>query len=373
MNYEINDIRKITDFKGICFSKYQKTKVKKELINCLISNKVEPACYWCAELICAGHFSDVWDIIILYITKYIHIGNPKIPIYIAKRFESFKEILINGYIDNELSLRNNNKIRKIFAEIMCVLCFSRKKNSIEGIKINKKEEFDMINISSKLEASSIEYGNLVFKKEDPKELFIAINELSYHLSKKSKNIYSACYWLEWIIEYEYVCKKNKDKCICERRTFAPVLEKYQMDSIWIVWDIILYETEKKKNKLLTEIIHSLLNIFSIKYTQSVKKRRKFVIYFAISLLIEKFDIDTKMITNLSEINKIVSKIHIVYKDVKKNEISPNTDYLLVNERKSNLDKTIERIEKLNNINKKISNANNSENVKINNYENDFDI
>ena len=212
--YEINDIRIQTDFKSISFSKYKKIKVKKELIECLLSNKIESSCYWCAELICSGHFSDLWALIILYITRYIHLGNPKIPIYIALRFENFKDILINGYSEDELLLRNNIKIRKIFAEIMCVLCYSNKKHSIESIKV-KPEEFDMIHISSKLQAPSIEFANVIFKTGDPKELFIAINEFAYHISSKSKNSVSACYWLEWIIQYEQVCKKSKENCYCK--------------------------------------------------------------------------------------------------------------------------------------------------------------
>lgn len=347
--YEINDIRIQTDFKNISFSKYKKIKVKKELIECLLSNKIESSCYWCAELICSGHFSDLWDIIILYITRYIHLGNPKIPIYIALRFENFKDILINGYSEDELLLRNNIKIRKIFAEIMCVLCYSNKKHSIESIKV-KPEEFDMIHISSKLQAPSIEYANAIFQTGDPKELFIAINEFAYHISSTSKNAVSACYWLEWIIQYEQVCKKSKENCSCERRSFAPVLDKYQMDVIWIIWDIILNECNNKNNKLITKIINSLLNIFSIKYTKSVNRRRKYVLYFAISLLIENVDENIEMINKKNEIQNIVNKINIVYKDVKKNEISPNVDYLFINEKKSNLDKTIERLEKMNTIN-----------------------
>ena len=70
---EINDIRNGPEFKGISFSGYKKTEVKNQLIACLKSKKIESACNWCAELICAGHYGEVWEIYLFYVGKYIHL------------------------------------------------------------------------------------------------------------------------------------------------------------------------------------------------------------------------------------------------------------------------------------------------------------
>ena len=348
-NTDINDKRSSAEFKGVTFSKFQKTKVKSELINCLITSKVEPACYWAAELICAGHYGDLWEIIILYIGRYIHLGNPKLPIYISMRFKSFKDIISTGYVGNELAMRNNIKIRQLFAEIISLLCHSRKKHSLEAIKIQKSDEFNITHMASRLKAPAIGYVKDIFKPDDPKELYIAMNEFAYHISAETKNCVSACYWLEWILEYETLCKQKKELCLGETRQFAPIQDKFKNDIIWIVWDIILHECSKKKNPLLTKIVNALLEIFSIKYSTGAKKRRKFLIYFAISILTEPLDLAIDIIGNKTELDAIVKKIGVVYKDVKKNEEGLNIDYLFKGVERSNLDKTIERLEKMNNV------------------------
>ena len=165
---EINDKRTPENFKGETFSKFQKSKVKTELINNLLREKIEPACYWSIELICAGHFADLWECIIYFVGKHIHLGNPKLPIYIALRFNNFKDILCkSGDAIDEINMRNNSKIRQLFAELICVLCYSRKKHSFESVKINKENDFNMANLSSRLVAPSIKFASSSFKSDDP--------------------------------------------------------------------------------------------------------------------------------------------------------------------------------------------------------------
>jgi hypothetical protein len=265
------------------------------------------------------------------------------------RFKNFKDILTTGYVGNELAMRNNIKIRQLFAEIISVLCHSRKKHSLEAIKIQKEDEFNMTHMASKLKAPTIKYVEDIFKPDDPKELFIAMNEFAYHLTKDSKNSVSACYWLEWILEYETLCKHKKELCIGETRQFAPIQDKFKNDIIWLVWDIILNECASKKNPLLMKIINALLEIFSIKYSSGVKKRRKFLIYYAISIITDPLDLAIDIIANKNELDAIIKKIGVVYKDVKKNEESLNVDYLYAGVERSNLDKTIERLAKMNEI------------------------
>jgi hypothetical protein len=342
-DYEINDLRQINEFKNITFSKFARSKVKKELLSCLYNNKLESACYWSIELICAGQFADLWDILLLYLSRYIHLGNPKLPIYIELRFNNFKTIITNGYIGNELALRNNEKIRKLFAELVGILCISKKKHAFESLAIKDKKDFDITNLTNKLKAPNINFAENIFYENDPKEIFIAINEFSYHISKSSKDITNACYWFEWIIQFQQICKNKKIKCECERRTFAPVDEKFQMNIIWIIWTALIAESKKKSNTLYNKVIKSLLNLYCIRYSPGINKKRKYIIYYAISFLTENVDLNTPLIGNKELIEIISSKINILYKDVKKNEILPETDYLFNGIEKSNIDKSVNKL------------------------------
>jgi hypothetical protein len=333
-NSEINDIRTSSQFKGVSFSKFKNTDVRKQYFDNMKKGKVEQACYWCAELLCAGHIMDIWENIFHYIGKHIHIGNPKIILYLEKRYEIFRNIMSQGQYTNELQVRNNPTIRDLLAEITCVITMSNKKNSFEPIKINKTEEYDITQMTERLISPSVLYIEPIFQKDDPKELFIALNEFAYNISKDKLNMVNACYWLEWIIEFENICKKRKMKCKYMARNYN-VENKFKKDNIWIIWDILLYYVDLLNNEYISQLMNSLLKMFCIKYTSASCKKRRYLLYFAISLLTETIPTNIELISDKNIIKIVVSKINIIYKQIKKNEESPNTEYLFANLEKDN--------------------------------------
>ena len=348
---DINDVRSIKDFKGVSFSKFKKSDVRKELLNCIVNNKIEAACNWGAELICAAHYQELWEIILLAVGKYIHLGNPKLPIYIDMRFNNFKDIITNGYIGNELALRNNSKIRSLFAEIICVLCLSNKKPAFEAINIKKEEEFSLTHMSNKFKASTVNYGTIIWKNGDPKEVYVAINELSFHLETK-ESLLQCCYWVEWIIEFERKCRKKKEPIYCERRAFAPVQSKFQVDVIWIIWELIIIKAGE--NSLKKKCIEALLGLFALRYGWGVKKKRRYILYFALELIMEKPNFNIEIMSEQSKqtVSTVCKNINTIYKKIKKNEDAPKTDYLFqgTEQTKSNLEKTIEKLDMMNSMN-----------------------
>ena len=344
---EINDIRSQQEFKGITFSDFKKTDAKKELQHSLYNSKIEPACYWSAEFICAGHYSDLWDSLIGFYTKHIHIGNPKLITYLDLRIKNFKDIVSNGYSDQELRLRNNDKMRKLFCEIMCVLCEARKRHCFEEVKV-KKEDFDLTQMTERFKAPNVKFAEEIFLKDDPKELFIAANEFAYNLTEEGKNSVSACYWLEWIIEFETICKHRKDNFKCERRMFPNVEAKCQMDIIWIIWDIFLQESNKRST-LIQRIVTSALNIFCLRYKSGCHKKRRLIMYFIIEVFTEPFSTEEEIVKDKNKILTITKNINKIYKQIKKNEHSPGTDYLYQNVKTSNLEKTIAKLETMNSL------------------------
>ncbi len=71
-------------------------------------------------------------------------------------------------------------------------------------------------------------------------------------------------------------------------------------------------------------------------------------YMAIELLTSTIVFEEEIIKDKEKMSKIIEKISIIYKEVKKNEKNPSTDYLFHNVN-SNLNQTISKLEKMNEI------------------------
>jgi len=111
----------------------------------------------------------------------------------------------------------------------------------------------------------------------------------------------------------------------------------------------LKEAEKRPNPLIQKIVKSLLSLFSLRYTSGCPRKRRYILYYAVALLTEPVHLEEDIIKDKQLVLTIIGKIDAIYKQIKMNEQKPTTDYLFAHLEKSNLDKTIEKLEKMNNF------------------------
>jgi len=340
MSTEIDDLRSAAQFKDTTFSGFKKTEVRKQMLENMIKGRIEHACYWCAELICAGQFLDAWENIFHFLGKHVHLGNPKMAIYVEMRYAVFRNIMGQGLYTSEIQVRNKPEIRRLFAEVICNLTLSPRKPSFEPVKIKRAEEFDMTQMRERLKATSTEFGSPLFLEKDPQELFVAINEFAYSLS--IKNMSMCCYWIEWMIEFEMACKSRKQPTRCVSRDY-PVENRFRQDPIWLVWDAI-FKACPSTESFTRKVMQSILSIFCSKYTTATSKKRRYLLYMAVEMLTEPVQTSTEIVANKEMLSSVVSQIDHVYKQVKKNEQGTKTDYLFgKTEQEANFQRTVQKL------------------------------
>lgn len=317
----IEDQRQPEHFAGVTFSHYKRTQVKKSLVDAMTKGAIEESNYWGAEMICCGCFLELWEVLFEFMSRNIGMSNPKLPVIVAKCFTDFKQVATGEFSTNQLGMRNSGKVRKIFAKTISLLCTSRKRGRLEYVKIDKDNDYDIVKLSSRLKAPSADFSNGVMLGGDPTEIGVAVNEFCYQISKNVRNHLMADYWVEWLLEFDKICRKKKERCQCARRDFAPQEDEGGKDVSFVLWDALLKEAKSRPQKAIVTIMSNILELFKVRFTAGVKRRRRHMLYFAVSLLCEPLDLTTATIQNETALVAVLENLDVVYGQVKQGESS----------------------------------------------------
>lgn len=268
MEDDIEDTRRMNEFKSTTYSGLKKTIAKTDLLKCIREKNVVESFTLVADLISAGHYAEIWDCFIMYITKYVHVEYLTIACAVEHNINQFKVIINKAEYDYDiLELRNNGEVRRIFYETVAMLC-----NAKERIPMSiPKELYTIASMTTKFKAPNTSYCS-TFTMDDPIELFPLLNEFAYALT--IKNSLMAIYWMDAVFDFESKYNDvNRSKLVCSPRDLVDGLEC--VEPVWFVWEVLLKECNNP-------IVQSLLQLFAFKFSST--KKRKGLLYLAISVL-----------------------------------------------------------------------------------------
>jgi hypothetical protein len=322
----INDTRKANEFHKMTYSGYLKKDVFDILFKKIDESSLEDVCVWCVEAVISGYFEDLWEKIILYYVKYININSPYVPYHIFIRLNQFLKLSkVEDFKTNFLDMRNSQEIRNHFCELLCMITNATKmRKPIPLSKINGTD-FSKNVFEAKLRAKDYSNSLKMLTNNDPQEMTIIVNEFSYHISDNHYNINQAIYWLSWILEWEKTNIKKYGHYHCDSREVRGIENKCKRDFIWIFWEIILAEADKRNNEYLDRQVRSLMEFYKYKYTSSKKRKRIYIFINAIQVLSPEFKFNNDMLKKYPIYEKYhlviqaCANINVIYKEKKKDE------------------------------------------------------
>jgi len=349
--YKILDNRINDDFKSKTLSGFQKKDVINALFKAIDQGKIENACYWCTECVVSGYTMKIWDRLINYSCKIIHINNPRLPIFLYKKNNIFFNQIQRLNIKNKdcLIIRNSQMIRNLLCDVIITVITSEKKKKFDKLIKIKGEDF---NIKNKLQANLNILPTHILRFDDPEEFKIIMNEFYFHLKNRLSGYDKAIYWILWLLEWEKKHKKQKQQWAIPVRKVNIKNDKDKCDFIWIIWEIIFEELKERHEKILKTIIKVLYALFLNNYTSSRRNGRIFLIYNSIGYLTNTIEYNKPIRLNEILYIQTQSNINKMYELIKKNEINnaPIKPPKIPALKGKNLEKDIEKEKMLDKLN-----------------------
>ena len=310
LEYVINDIRQQKEFDKKSFSGFSIKEVFDTLKKSISDNKIEDACHWTIELILSLQTTKLYDLFLSIAIKQIHICNPNFPIKLYNKYKKF----INNNLSN-IESRNSQVIRNHLIELCVIITYSKKNKSINLAKI-KDDEFDIKNIISKLMAPQT-FIDTYIKQNDPDEIKVILNEFIHNIL--NKNYEGMLYWISWIIHYEKNLNKKKKVLACSKRYNSEIKECYHTDIVWLIWDIVIQESNKHLNKACYTQLTHLFKLYKLLYKQTSKYKYIHLLLFALKYFSNIFNINESVCPEPHLYIQATMKVNTIIREKKQYE------------------------------------------------------
>ena len=223
--------------------------------------------------------------------------------------------------DKYLYLRNSQMIRNLFFDVITTLsCSSKTKRYDKYPTINDDEDFNFTNIQKRLFSGMNILPSHIIHFNDPEELRIIMNEIFVLLKNKQFGYEKCCYWILWLLRYEYIHKKKRKTWIINERDIEDVHKKYRGNIVWVIWETIFEELNTQKNKNINKQIKSLYELFKCNYTVGKRNARIPIILNAIGYLTHNISFKYPVRTDTKIFIQIQSNVNKMFLEKKNYEI-----------------------------------------------------
>ena len=285
--YLIIDPRTPNCFKDKTFSEFKKRDVINALLKSIESGKVENACFWITECLVSGYLFEIFEKLIIFGSKVVHINNPHLPSFLLNRYTTFlKSIdhLNKKDKKNFIHLRNTQSIRNCLFDIVTTLTTSSKNKRYDKYpKLKEDTDFSLSAIKKKMNATMQILPSHIIKFTDPEELRVIMNEFYFNLKNVNGGYDNCIYWILWLINWEKINKKKKLAFEIEERSIKGIKQNLCRDLIWLVWSVIFDEANLRDNNIKKEI-QNLFLLYKDNFTSGKRNSRLPLVYHAVGLL-----------------------------------------------------------------------------------------
>ena len=286
-DYLIVDPRPLEEFKDKTFSEFKKRDVFNELAKSMETGKVENTCFWVTECIVSGYTTELFEKLLLFGSKIVHINNPKLPQFLWLKYHSFMNSI--DHISKKerkqyIHLRNTQSIRNCLTDVAVTLAMSPKTKRYDKYPKPKEDlDFSFTSIKNKMNATMQLLPSHIIKFTDPEELRVIMNEFFFNLKNELGGYEKASYWVAWLIQWEKINKKKKLAFEIEERPIKGLKKNLCRDLIWLVWSVI-FEEANLRNIEIKKQIQSLFLLYKYNFSLGKRNSRLPLVYHAIGYL-----------------------------------------------------------------------------------------
>ena len=133
---------------NISYSGHTKSAVFSQWQKSLQKQQYEEACHWTAELDMSHWHKELWQKMILFASKHVHLHCPKLPIIMARNFAYYQIFMIKHPQQNtfEHQPRNQCQLRKNLCQVIGLLALSSKGPvyTLPNVDLNKIDGSEMV-------------------------------------------------------------------------------------------------------------------------------------------------------------------------------------------------------------------------------------